>query len=197
MEGKNDMGIKNRKPNLKPINNNKIIRKKKNKRFSITLHEIVDYLNSDSYFYSHIISCPAPPPASSVFGLDIGNKAILSNKDKLFKDKLVGYLKSDTYMYAPLECTQHHDDIAVKTVISPTREQELQFIRVSGTVLSSKSAWQNKRVPENPVIEKRPGDHFPKDVAHKATVISPQTPVHQEQKKQAVRRSNRKSTYSG
>ena len=76
-------------------------------------------------------------------------------------------------------------------------EKELQFIRVSGTVLSSKSAWQNKIVPENPVIEKRPGDQFSKDVARKATVISPQTPVLQEQKKQAVRRSNRKSTYSG
>lgn len=31
------------------------------------------------------------------------------------------YLKSDTYMYAPLEGTQHRDDFAIKNIISPQR----------------------------------------------------------------------------
>ena len=37
------------------------------------------------------------------------------------KEKLVEYLKSDTYLYAPLEDIQHRNDFAVKTVISPPR----------------------------------------------------------------------------
>lgn len=44
----------------------------------------------------------------------------MANKERAV-EKLEEYLKSDTYLYTPLEGTQHRDSFAVKTVIPPPR----------------------------------------------------------------------------
>ncbi|KNA12340.1 hypothetical protein SOVF_126840 [Spinacia oleracea] len=191
-----------RKRPLNRINKNKNIRKK-NRISSINLRkiipDIVDYLKSDSYFYSHIISSSSPSHHSAPYDVFLSStdtgEPILANKERAV-EKLEEYLKSDTYLYTPLEGTQHRDSFAVKTVIPPPREEELQFMRVTSTVSSEKIAWQAKKVAEKSVLKKR-GDQVSNGYPHDASVVFPKTPGLQEVNKQAARRSSRLSTISG
>lgn len=197
MERNKDIGV-NKSRALKRTNKNKFRKKNRNSiNLGNIIPEIVDYLKSDSYFYSHFISSSTPSDSSAphhVFrsstGLDTG-KPVVAIKDRV-KEKLEDYLKSDTYLYAPLEGSQQSDNVAAKTIISPPTGQELPFMTVSSTVFSRKIAWQTKKVAENSVVE-RHGDHGSKGTLHDANVLSPETPGHQELNKQAARRSSRLS----
>lgn len=176
----------------------KKIMKKKNR--SLLIRGMVDYLKSDSYFYSPLIS-PLPSDSSSLHqflssptGLEV-NKPILHNKGKL-KEKLVEYLKSDTYLYAPLGETKPPKHFAAKTVIYPPKGQELLIKTVTSTILSRKIDWKTKQVVQDSASEKRE-DYSSKGDTRDASVVSPHTPGLKEVQKQVVRRSHRLSTSTG
>ncbi|KMT03536.1 hypothetical protein BVRB_8g192130 [Beta vulgaris subsp. vulgaris] len=200
MDVKKDMGVKKKVPLMRTSNKNKI---RKKKRFSIDYRkifpEIVEYLKSDSYFYSHFISSSTASNSSAQYDVFSSSRGepILGSKGRA-KEKLVEYLKSDTYLYAPLEGTQGRDDFAIKKIISPQRGHDLQFMRVTSTVLStSKIAWQTKEVAEKPSVVEKCRDHGTRGIPPDENFASPKTPGLQEVKKQAARRSGRLSTISG
>ncbi|XP_021731427.1 uncharacterized protein LOC110698322 [Chenopodium quinoa] len=204
MEGRKDLGVQTKRLLKRITNKNKI--KKKNRISSINFSNIfpdfANYLKSDSYFYSHFISSSHPSHNSAPFDAFLSfrdaahtGESILANKGQM-KERLVEYLKSDTYLYTPLESTRHCDNIAEKSVISSPRGQELRFTRVTSTVLSDKIAWQTKEIAENSVVEKH-GDHGSNGMPHDESILFPKTPALQEVKKQAARRSSRLSTFSG
>lgn len=127
-----------------------------------------------------------------------------------FREKVVDYLKSDTYLYAPFGDTKSSDHFAAKNVISPRKVagHEQQFKKVNNEVPSretlsqtkqaGKDSTQTKQVPVESPGEKQ-GDHISKGAPGDAVTVTPSTPELLEVKGAVIRRSyhTRLSTISG
>ncbi|XP_074269233.1 uncharacterized protein LOC141592452 isoform X2 [Silene latifolia] len=158
-------------------------RQKRNKLVN-NIRGIVTYLKTDSYLYSHVITSPLSQHHVHKSGLRYDkNEGILRHNERELKEKLMKYLKSDTYMYAPLEDVGHRDQVLVKNVISSPRD-ELEFTRVTRTVISKKIALQTKRGADNPIGDKQ--GEVSKGGRHDVGVASPPTPEIPQGRKQAT-----------
>ncbi|KAL9242241.1 hypothetical protein vseg_016261 [Gypsophila vaccaria] len=180
----NVMGVNNNGKIMKNRSRNKgNIRRKKRVNFVDKIPGIINYLTSDFYLYSPLLSFSSSSRLNDVrFSGMEKNEAILREDGGKLKEKLVNYLKSDAYLYSPLGNVRHRDDVTVKNVISPPRAQEVPFTRVTSTVLSKKIAWQTKQVSYDSM-----GD-LGKGGGRDRGTISPPTPVIPDGKKPATRR---------
>ncbi|KAH9613154.1 hypothetical protein KSS87_008853, partial [Heliosperma pusillum] len=113
------------------------------------------------------------------------NIAILTHNERV-EEKLMKYLKSDTYLYAPLGNVRHCDNVLVKNVIFSPRAEELEFTKVTRTVISKKIALEKKRGAEDPIGDKQ-GD-LSKGGRRDIGILSPPTPEIPQGKKQATPR---------
>ncbi|KAK9705780.1 hypothetical protein RND81_07G081200 [Saponaria officinalis] len=165
---------------------NKISKREKRVNIFNKIPGIINYLTSDFHFYSPLIT-----PSSSSTQYDVHetemekNETVLGNDGGKLKDKVVKYLKSDAYLYAPLGDIRHRYNALVKNVISSPRVQEVPFTRVTSTVLSKKIAWQTKQVAQDSVGDLAKGGRPDRGAK------SPPTPAILDGKKQVTRRTVR------
>ncbi|XP_073157845.1 uncharacterized protein [Henckelia pumila] len=125
-------------PKKKPIK-----RTSKRTRLRTIFRKFFDYMKSDTYMFSPLIS-PQSPATFSPASLGEGFSEPIKRKEKKLVRELEEYLKCDCHMYAPMVL-----DSAVETTSAPTgvrsQRKEIPSVRCNLIGQSSEKTMQDSR----------------------------------------------------
>ncbi|GMH30979.1 hypothetical protein Nepgr_032822 [Nepenthes gracilis] len=175
MEGKMRLGVKRKRATTR----------RSRKKF---LKHVVNYLTSDTYMYSSLISTPpfdsSDSEKTSVHIRGVAVNVPIEEGRKTKFGEMLKYLKSDTYLYAPLLVLLPPPCSNTKETFLPSGQQ-LQFERASREILSRNLCWETRETAKE-TLYKKIHDKGPKDYHVPASISPQQIVAHMEVTKKVV-----------
>ncbi|KAF7154669.1 hypothetical protein RHSIM_Rhsim01G0012600 [Rhododendron simsii] len=167
---------------------------KKHSRKKKLFKKIFDYLKSDSFFFAPLVSSqPSVPPTKTLPTATPGVEILKPHEDenKKLVDKVGDYLKSDSYLYAPLIGPQPSH--GVDPNIACPHSGSVRLLKRVTAEVSTRIITKKTNQPTEDTLNIIGGDEPSQDTRLKNCLAVQRTVAHRETLKHAVHQHCRSS----